>query len=67
MTDGIGASGRFRPAITVLAWSSVAAGALMVGIGLSAGLPWLWTCYEGPTSIVFGLLIVWLLRSVPRS
>jgi hypothetical protein len=57
---------RFRPIIRYTGWGSVLAGALLLGIGLHAGLPHWWSWHEGPSSALFGLIIIWLLRSVPK-
>jgi hypothetical protein len=54
---------RFRPIIHYTGWGSVIAGALLLGIGLHAGLPRWWSWHEGPTSALFGLTILYLLRS----
>jgi hypothetical protein len=56
---------RYRPLIAYMGWGSTAAGIVLLGIGLHAGLPWWWTWHEGPSSTAFGLVILWLLRSVP--
>ena len=58
---------RYRPLIGYTGWGSTAAGVILFGIGLSADLPAWWKYHEGPTSAAFGLLILWLLRAVPRS
>ena len=57
---------RYRPLLAYTGWASTVAGAILLGIGLHADLPWWWTYHEGPASAAFGILILWLLRSVPQ-
>ena len=40
-------------------------GVALVIIDMNAGLPMLWTISEGPPLLAFGLLEIYLLRSVP--
>lgn len=44
---------------------NVVLGVVMTGIDLNAGMPLYWTWSEGPPLAAFGLVMLWLLRSVP--
>ena len=57
---------RHAPVIRYLAATAVLFGILMVGIDLHAGMPWYWTFSEGPSVLAFGVLLLALLRFVPR-
>lgn len=57
---------RFRPLVRYVGAGSVLAGVLMTFIGLRSGIPTYWSYHEGPSAAVFGLLVLWLVRSVPR-
>ena len=57
---------RFAPIIRYAGWGSIAAGFMLTGIGLHSGIPKWWSYHEGPTSLVIGVAILWLLGSVPR-
>ena len=39
-------------------------GSLMVGIDINAGMPSLWTLAEGPPIIAFGVVVLFLTRSL---
>jgi hypothetical protein len=56
---------RFRPIVTYLWTLNVAIGVMLVFIDLQAGLPWWWTLLEGPPIAALGLLIAFLMRSIP--
>lgn len=58
---------RYAGVLAYLAAAAILLGVLMVGIDLHAGMPWYWTLGEGPPVLGFGVLILILLRSVPRS
>ncbi len=57
---------RYAGVLAYLAATAVLFGALMIGIDLFAGMPWYWTWTEGPSVLSFGVLLLFLLRSVPR-
>ncbi len=57
---------RYRDILTYVASMNVVFGLLMVGIDLHARLPWYWTLGEGPPVAAFGVLLLVMLRSVPR-
>ena len=42
-------------------------GVLMTAIDVNAGLPVYWTLAEGPPIVVFGLIVLYLSRSIPES
>jgi hypothetical protein len=45
----------------------VLAGALLLGVDLHAGMPWVWTLHKGPMAAAFGVAILLLVRAVPGS
>jgi hypothetical protein len=49
---------RFRPLVPFLGGLHVLLGLVILGIDLSAGLPWWWVLGEGPGIIVGGLLVL---------
>ncbi len=57
---------RYAGVLAYLAGMNIVFGALMVGVDLYAGMPWYWTVGEGPPVAVFGVLLLVLLRRVPR-
>ena len=56
---------RFRPIIRFVGWMEVIFGLAMVGIDLSAGMPFAWTLLEGPPVTVMGVALLALLRWLP--
>ena len=57
---------RYAGVLSYLASMNLVFGVLMVGIDLKAGMPWYWTLGEGPPVFAFGVLLLLMLRSVPR-
>lgn len=57
---------RYAGVLTYVACANVVFGVLMVGIDLKARLPWYWTLAEGPPVAAFGVLLLGMLRKVPR-
>ncbi|MEM7357251.1 MAG: hypothetical protein AAF657_40930 [Acidobacteriota bacterium] len=57
---------RYAGVLRYIAAMNIVFGILMVGIGMHAGLPWLWTLVEGPPVAVFGALQLFMLRSIPQ-
>jgi hypothetical protein len=53
---------KYRTIVSFIAILNVAFGVMLVVIDLHAGMPMLWTLFEGPSIIVFGILIAWLNR-----
>ena len=54
---------RYRTLILYIGWASLVAGIAILGIDMHAGIPLWWTLHEGPAASVFGLALVWLVRS----
>ncbi len=54
---------RYRPLARLWGWLAVAKGLAVLVIDLDVGLPVWWTAVEGPSSILIGLLLLWLLRT----
>lgn len=57
---------RHAAVLAYLAAMNVVFGLLVLGIDLHAGMPWYWTWSEGPPVSAFGVVLLLLLRSVPR-
>jgi hypothetical protein len=53
---------KYRTIVSFIAILNIAFGVMLVVIDLHAGMPMLWTLFEGPSIIVFGILIAWLNR-----
>lgn len=58
---------RYAAIIRFLAYVTAAFGVLITGIDLIAGMPTYWTLFEGPSTIVLGVVILLLARHVERS
>ena len=58
---------RYRPIVCYIATMNVLFGAMLLAIDLHAGMPALWTLVEGPGIAALGVILAWLLRSVPPS
>jgi hypothetical protein len=58
---------RFRRVVWYVAAMTAVLGACLLGIDLYAGMPTWWILGEGPLLIVFGVVLLWLLRGVPDS
>ena len=56
---------RYRPLLGFLAAVTAVLGVVLLGIDLSAGMPWWWSAFEGPPAVGFGALLFFLHRS-PR-
>lgn len=54
---------KYRAIVWFIAILNIVFGAMIVAIDLHAGMPMFWTLFEGPSLIVFGMLIGWLNRS----
>lgn len=57
---------RYRTIITFLGVTNIAFGAMMVAIDLYAGMPPLWTAFEGPPIAAFGGVLLYLSARVPH-
>jgi hypothetical protein len=57
---------RYRSIVVYLGWMYIIGGALAIVIDLVATLPWYWTAFEGPSTVVSGALILYLSSKVPK-
>ena len=57
---------KYRDIVWFIAILNIVFGAMIVAIDLHAGMPMFWTLFEGPSLIVFGMVIAWLNRSRRR-
>jgi hypothetical protein len=55
---------RYAPVIRFFAYVTVAFGILLTGIDAVAGMPTYWTLFEGPTTVILGVVILVLVRRV---
>lgn len=53
---------RYVPVIRILAVSMLVMGVGMIAIDVTSGLPAWWIFVEGPFVIVYGVLLIWLLK-----
>ena len=58
---------RFAPIVRYLGVMDIVFGLTMVGIDLNAGMPGLWTAFEGPPLVGAGLLVLYLSRGLSVS
>jgi ubiquinone/menaquinone biosynthesis C-methylase UbiE len=56
---------RYRPLVLFLVAAFALMSLVLLGIDLSAGMPWWWTISEGPPGVVFGTLMLFLARAIP--
>jgi hypothetical protein len=56
---------RYRPIVWYIAFVNITFGVMVLLIDVHAGLPWFWTVWEGPSLIMFGIVLALLLRSIP--
>lgn len=57
---------RYRLFVAFSAWVNVVHGLGMLVIDLKSGMPWYWTVGEGPPIGVLGLILLIVLRGVPK-
>jgi hypothetical protein len=55
---------RSLPVLRYVSWAMIGFGAIALIVDWQVGLPWHWTIFEGPFVIGFGVVILWLARSV---
>jgi hypothetical protein len=55
---------RYRSLVNVLAIALVVMGILLLGVDVTAGMPWWWTCSEGPLCVGLGLVMFYLAGPV---
>lgn len=53
---------KHRTIVWFIAILNIAFGVMLVAIDVHAGMPMVWTLFEGPSIIVFGIVIAWLNR-----
>lgn len=53
---------KYRTIVWFVAILNIVFGVMLVVIDLYAGLPMFWTLFEGPSLVVFGIVIAWLNR-----
>jgi hypothetical protein len=53
---------RFAPVIVFCGTTGIVFGIVMIAIDVGAGLPLSWTLSEGPSILVVGALILWLMK-----
>lgn len=53
---------RYLPVIRTLATCMLVLGVCAIAVDLASGLPAWWVIVEGPFVIVYGVLLIWLLR-----
>ena len=56
---------RYKPLVTFVGILNVTFGVIMTAIDLYAPMPMLWTLTEGLPIIAFGLVVLYLCRSIP--
>ena len=57
---------RHRPVLVYLGSSVLFLGAVLLIVDVTEGMPTAWTVWEGPFVIAYGVVFLYLLRSVPR-
>jgi hypothetical protein len=57
---------RYRPLIILIAVTNVVFGVVMAGIGTTAGMPLWWTGVESPFIALTGVVLLVLVRFVPK-
>jgi hypothetical protein len=57
---------RYRPLIVLLGVTNVIYGVTLAFIGSTAGMPLWWTGVESPFVVITGLVLLVLVRSLPR-
>ena len=58
---------RYRAIVDYIGIVNVTFGLMLIGIDLSAGMPWWWTAFEGPAIIPAGVLLLVLNRGTSRT
>jgi hypothetical protein len=55
---------RYRGVVRYLGWMYILSGVIAIAIDIYAPLPWWWTAVEGPSTLVSGVVILYLMRRV---
>jgi hypothetical protein len=58
---------RYRPLVGFLGVAFALMGLVLLGVDVSAGLPWWWSAFEGPPEIGVGALMFFLARPAHRA
>ena len=53
---------RYRPLVRFLGVALALMSLVLLGVDVSAGMPWWWSASEGPGGVVFGALLFYLAR-----
>jgi hypothetical protein len=53
---------RYRPLVRFLGMAFALMSVVILGVDLTAGMPWWWSASEGPGGVVFGVLLFVLAR-----
>jgi hypothetical protein len=53
---------KYRTIVWFVAILNIVFGVMLLVIDLHAGMPMSWTAFEGPSLVVFGIVIAWLNR-----
>ena len=53
---------KYRTIVWFVSLLNIVFGVMLVVIDLHAGMPMSWTLFEGPSLVVFGIVIAWLNR-----
>lgn len=56
---------KYADLVPVFGWLHVLIGVAMIGIDLTAGMPWWWSAFEGAPIALTGLAILWLGKAIP--
>ncbi|NIM01661.1 MAG: hypothetical protein GTN89_12695 [Acidobacteria bacterium] len=55
---------RYRDLVSFMGWLTMVLGIALTAVDFAVGMPASWTWGEGPPTVVFGAVIVWLSRKV---
>ena len=56
-----------KPIVPLLGWLHIVIGLVMLGVDLTAPMPWYWTAFEGIPVSLAGVLILWLWSRANKS
>ena len=56
---------RYRQVLVYLSWSVTFLGSVLLVVDVAEGMPMAWTVGEGPFVILFGIVLLYLNRSIP--
>lgn len=55
---------RYRPVLVYLAWSVTLLGSVLLVVDVAEGMPTYWIVSEGPFVILYGIVLLYLIRSI---